>query len=414
MPVTIRKSSPDLKFDVAAPAGWSYAAGDTIIGNLIRHTPIITPEAAITLTLIGRMKTKITESKSNDSRTNYRSEALLVKSDQTIFSGRPLHLPEGSGAPLSWEFSVNIPNEPLQSVRRAYTPRTSFVPLDRDHPAHNTLPGSFVSSRDGMTVSSTGFVEYYLKAQLRYTFKGSSKSVEAIWPFRLVHPVDETAASQLSTLKRLSYPQRILSQRLLPGMQQADLTLKQKTQKFFGSSKVPKLCFSVDIHHPAAIQLDNPQPIPIILEIRPLPDQTSPSVEDQTIGINWVRMTLHQRTSVLAPSNFLSDYPHDDGHPASRSLNLESAFRRLESPLVMSTGEKGEKKVNIGEMFQLVLRSTGFASGSRYLTSVAPIPDFTTYSIRHVNTVEWKVAYSVAGETGTVKATSPMKIIAAA
>jgi hypothetical protein len=413
MPVTIRKSSPDLKFDVAAPAGWSYAAGDTIIGNLIRHTPIITPEAVITLTLIGRIKTKITESKSNDSRTNYRSEALLVRSEQTIFSGRPLHLPEGSGAPLSWEFSVDIPTEPLQSVRRRYTPSTSFVPLDRDHPAHHTLPGSFVSSRDGMTVSSTGFVEYYLKAQLRYTFKGSSKLVEAIWPFRLGYPIDQTAAPQLSTLKHLSYPQRIQSQRLLPGMQQAHLTLKQKTQKLFGSSKVPRLCFRLDIYHPAAIQLNNPQPIPIILEIRPLPDQTSPSVEEQIIVINWVRMTLHQRTSVLAPSNFFSNLAHDDGHPASRSLNLETAFQRLETPLMMSTGEKGEKKVNIGEMLQLVLRSNGFASDSRYLSSVSPIPDFTTYSIRHVNTVEWKVAYSVAGETGTVKATSAMRIIAA-
>jgi hypothetical protein len=196
-------------------------------------------------------------------------------------------------------------------------------------------------------------------------------------------------------------------------MQQADLTLKQKTQKLFGSSKVPRLCFRLDIYHPAAIQLNNPQPIPIILEIRPLPDQTSPSVEEQIIVINWVRMTLHQRTSVLAPSNFFSDLAHDDGHPASRSLNLETAFQRLETPLMMSTGEKGEKKVNIGEMLQLVLRSNGFASDSRYLSSVSPIPDFTTYSIRHVNTVEWKVAYSVAGETGTVKATSAMRIIAA-
>lgn len=414
MPVTNRKSSPDLKFDVAAPAGWSYAAGDTIIGNLIRHAPIITPEATITLTLIGRIKTKITESKSNDSRTNYRSEALLVRSDQTIFSGRPLHLPEGSGAPLIWEFSVNIPPEPLQSVRRGYTRRTSFIPLDRDHPAHHTLPGSFISSREGLTISSTGIVEYYLKAQLRYTFKGSSRLVEAIWPFRLGHPVDQTAAGQLSTLKRLSYPQRIQSQRLLPGMQHADLTLKQKTQKLFGSSKVPKLCFRLDIYHPAAIQLDNLQPIPIILGIRPLLDQTSPSVEDQTIVINWVRMTLHQRTSVLAPSNFLSDFPHVDGHTASRNLNLETAFRQLESPLVISTAEKGEKKINIGEMFPLVLRSNGFAFGSRYLKEFSPIPDFTTYSIRHVTTAEWKVAYSVAGETGTVKATSAIKIIAAA
>ncbi|KAF3392453.1 hypothetical protein F1880_008653 [Penicillium rolfsii] len=413
MPVTYKKSSPDLKFDVAAPAGWSYAAGDRIIGHLFRHAPIITPEATINLSLIGRIKTKITETKSNNSHTNYRSEALLVRSDQTILSGQPLHLPEGSRAPLSWEFSVDIPTEPLQTARRAFTPRTSFVPLDRDDLAHHILPGSFVSSREGFT-ESTGFVEYYLKAQLRYIFKGSIKVVEAIWPVRLAHGVDQIAAGQLSTLKHLSYPQQVQSQRLLPGMQNAVLTLKQKTQKLFGSSKVPKLCFKMGIYHPAAIQLDNPQPIPIILETRPLPYQTSPSVEDQTIVIHWVTMIMHQRTSILAPSNFLSDFPHDDNHETWRNLNLEAAFRRLESPLVMSTGKNGGEKINIGEKFQLILRSNGLTSGSRRLSSVSPIPDFTTYSIRHVTTINWKVAYSVAGETGTLEASSAVKIIAAA
>lgn len=411
--MTSRKGSPDFKFDVAAPAGWFYAAGDKIIGSLIRHTPIVTPEATITLSLLGRIKTKITESKSNNSRTHYRSEALLAKTDQVILSRQPLHLPQGSGAPLCWEFAVEIPTEPLQSVRQGFTPRTSFVPLDRDHPAHHTLPGSFFSSRDGITVSSSGFVEYYLKAQLRYTFKGSSKTVEAIWPFRLNHPVEGTS-EQLSKLNCLSIFQTIQSQRLLPGMQHADLSFKQKTQKLFGSSKVPKLVFNMRIYHPTAIQIDNPQPIPIILEILPLPDQTSSSIEDQSIVINWVRMCLHQRTSVLAPSNFLTDHAHDDRHPSSAHLNLESAFQRLESPLVISTREKGEKKVNIGETFQLVFRSNGMASGSRFLNAVAPIPDFTTYSIQHTNAVEWKVSYSVAGETETVKASSTLKVIAAA
>jgi hypothetical protein len=412
MPITSRKGSPDLKFDIAAPCGWSYAAGDTIIGSLVRHTPIVTPEATITLSLLGRIKTKITESKSNNSRTHYRSDALLVKTDKVILSGQPLHLAKGSGAPLCWEFAVDIPTELLQSARQSFTPKTSFVPLDLDHPAHHTLPGSFFSSRDGITVSSSGFIEYYLKAHLRYTYKGSSKTIEAIWPFQLNSPVEGTT-EQLSKLNCLSIFQSIQSQRLLPGMQHADLSFKQKTQKLFGSSKVPKLVFKMRIYHPTAIQLDNPQPIPIILEILPLPDQTSSSIEDQSIVIKWVRMCLHQRTSVLAPSNFLTDHAHDDHHPSSANLNLESAFQRLESPLVMSTGEKGEKKVNIGEMFQLRLCSHGMTSGSRDLNAVAPNPDFTTYSIQHTNAIEWKVSYSVAGETETVKTSSALKIIAA-
>lgn len=75
MPVTYPLATPDLKFDVAAPAGWSYVAGDTVIGNLIRHTPIVAPEATIILTLIGRVKTKITK------RSNNSTHALPQRGD---------------------------------------------------------------------------------------------------------------------------------------------------------------------------------------------------------------------------------------------------------------------------------------------------------------------------------------------
>lgn len=414
MPATSPLATPDLKFDVAAPAGWSYSAGDTIIGCLIRHTPIVTPEATIVLTLIGRIKTKITN-RTNSAQTHYRSECILVKSEQPVIACQPLHLPDNSGTPLSWEFAVSIPTEPLRTAGKKLTPMTSYVPLDKDHPAHHTLPGSFISSSDAIGISSTGFVEYYLKARLRYTHKGSNKEVEAIWPFTLSHPVEYASADQLSKLSSLSCYRQIQSQRLLPGMQNANLSFKQKTHKFFGSSKVPKLSFNLNIQYPAAVQLDNPRPIPIILEIQLLPERTSPSVENEhSIVINWVSMTLHQRTTVVAPSNLLYNYAHEDNHFEWLNLGLEKAFQDLESPLVISTAEKGENKCNIGEMLQLLLRSNGLSCNSRLLNNVSPVPDFTTYSIHHATVVEWKVSFSVAGETETVKASGAMRVIASA
>lgn len=44
----------DLKFDVAAPAGWEYAPGDTIIGHLMRKSPLVTPECTVIVWLAGR------------------------------------------------------------------------------------------------------------------------------------------------------------------------------------------------------------------------------------------------------------------------------------------------------------------------------------------------------------------------
>lgn len=41
------------------PPGWSYAAGNSIIGELVRYVTVVSPEALVTISLMGRIKTKI-------------------------------------------------------------------------------------------------------------------------------------------------------------------------------------------------------------------------------------------------------------------------------------------------------------------------------------------------------------------
>jgi hypothetical protein len=151
MPRTKKTGSPSLQIDVASPPSWTFIAGDTVIGTVISRSAIVTPEATVTITLFGRVKTKITVRKStgNGSRTeHYRGRWLLVGSEtrQVLHQG-PVHLATGSSEPLSWPFSIKIPTRPIDSLARQSAGAKSFLPLNNI--ADHLLPGTFYSFSDG-------------------------------------------------------------------------------------------------------------------------------------------------------------------------------------------------------------------------------------------------------------------------
>ena len=84
--------SSNLKFDVAAPPGWEYAPGDTIIGHLIRHVPTVTPEATLVVWLEGEMSTGIEEYGNNQFSQKGRWN-LVERAEDMIFMG-PLDINE--------------------------------------------------------------------------------------------------------------------------------------------------------------------------------------------------------------------------------------------------------------------------------------------------------------------------------
>ncbi|KAJ5594754.1 uncharacterized protein N7459_000962 [Penicillium hispanicum] len=410
MPRTTPSGSAAFKFDLAAPPNWAFAPGDTIIGNLMRHMPIVTPEATISVSLTGRVKSKIVKS-SGQQKHVYRDDWRLLRPQQTLVFKGPLHLAQGSNEPLSWPFSVTIPTEQAESCRAGHKKNASFLPLDRDHPHLHILPGTFFSENMGFGPSAYCLVEYFLTAQLRYITGGDHKYLDAVLPITLRHAADPTDRRHM--LRTQHCVQKIQSQRLLPGMEFADLSFKQHAQKLFHSSKVPEFHYELRFTLPEVIQLDDSAPIPVQLEVVPLLDRTSVCLKEtaQTIHVNWVQAIIKQRTSVLAPSN-LWDSSHSASYSESRNLNLQAAFTSLASPLDITTG-KGNEPVRLGDMFQLVLRSGGLVSGNRFLNRAARIyPDLVTYSIRHSHEQRWRVSLTVAGETHVHEFNNPLKIIA--
>ncbi|KAE8165117.1 hypothetical protein BDV40DRAFT_79155 [Aspergillus tamarii] len=415
MPQTPKTGNENINIDLASPPGWTYIGGDTVIGNVVRRSHIVTPDAQVILTLVGRVKTKITVKRNNGQTTStshYRGRWHLFRtSRETLFRG-PLHLPEGSvNDPLTWPFSVEIPTRPSDQVLQGHCKEESYLPLDKEILAQSALPASFFSSDRGWRTSSEGFVEYYLEAELRYGRSGSFEVETATFPIT-IRQVPQAGIFNYE-LKSCVLAGRAKSQRLLPGMEHAELSLKQKTQKLFGSSKVPEFHYTVEVSLPYAIKLGHPAPVPIIIGIKP--SSASPEISDvtQKVHLNWVNMTIKSETLVRAPGNLTPTYAHNHSHSSSHTVGLRKAFLRLENPVVFTTG-KGNQPIDIGNMLGLVFHPDGSTVGGRRNTTYSgPSPDFITWNILHRNELELEVSLTVAEETKEFKISSGLKILPA-
>lgn len=82
MPLAMGSGSKDLQIELAALPRWRYAAGDTVIGHVTDSAQIVSPDACVKLTLVGRLKTK------------FHTERSLLKGSQKFCSGWNLWTPE--------------------------------------------------------------------------------------------------------------------------------------------------------------------------------------------------------------------------------------------------------------------------------------------------------------------------------
>ncbi|KAJ5238443.1 hypothetical protein N7468_003062 [Penicillium chermesinum] len=419
MPQHTRRGNDDFKFDLAAPAGWSYAPGDTIIGNLMRKTPIVTPDATIVFSFEGRSEVKITQPSRNISRNTsrntsvYRDNWPICKSQPFTVHKGPLHLAPGSDEVLSWPFSLNIPLKPMATGPGSnIDPRRTFLPRDTSHPAHQTLPGSFAAASKSFMSDreSLDFVEYYLTAHLRYMHGGSYQTCEAIYPISI--------RQSMPSVHRLGVPvtvtsQRLISsQRLLPGMENAGLSFKQHAQRFFGSSKVPQFSCTFRLTVPVSIQLDDPTPLQVQLEIMPNLERSSDAIKDtaQNIAVLRLQVVLRSQTADRALSSAFG---------IEHSNSFDQTDRRdfpFSPPLVITTGKKSEP-LHLGNQLQLILTSHGLQCGSqRTRQTPGPhpsfiYPDIITHNIRHTHTMDWRIDVKIAGETETERFSTRVHII---
>ncbi|KAJ5554830.1 hypothetical protein N7461_003300 [Penicillium sp. DV-2018c] len=369
---------PDLSISIAAPPAWTYTAGDTIIGSVNRSSHLVAPEAKITLVLFGHTKAHLVSDGYPHKSTFYGDWDLFKPPRQVLLRG-PIHIPTPS-VPTDWiniPFSLKIPRSTPHSLVRNRAQIESFLPLETS--IRYPLPATYAAEWPGAEVC----IEYYLQAKLQYIRKGIRRAKYATAPVRLGHPTVDPEDICFA-LQRCSITSRVRSQRLLPSMQGVDLTLTQKTQKVLGLSVVPKYCFEVVMRVPVAIQLENPEPIPLFVGVIPQRDGTKVEIVVKPSEAGFFKLPKGRQEFV-------------------QQLGLGKAFKQLKGPIVTFAGEN-DRPVNIGSVGQLVLGRDGLRSDGRRLSPLDTCiqPSFVTFNTRLSHSILWHVSLSIAGETRTV------------
>lgn len=404
---TMNRGNGALDISLAAPQGWSYIADDTVIGMVSRHAPIITSAATVKVGLRGRVKIQVPKG-SGASHDRHQGgtvyKELLIPKRHTLFQG-PLHIPDISDS-VYWPFEVRISPFCQDS---GFQVNGDSLP-SWDDICSSRLPGTFYSVGSNTSSSpSACWVEYYLEAEMRYVQRGEEKVHTSTCPIQVRH-TPETIFSGFGKQRR-TLNRSIRGQHLLPHPE--DRSFRRRTREFFihPSNNSPELHYKVEVYAPATVQLGNPSNIPYKLKFEILP-RTSSALRDVELKVlfNSAKFILRSETRVTAGTTIHSP---SSIHGSLTDLGIEQAFKQLDAfPLMIPLTERSQT-LNIGKMLQLTLHTSGLKAGEKELSATGLVtPNFTTHTLRYLNTLQAEFSVTVAGNTTRLHASTPLTIIA--
>jgi hypothetical protein len=410
---TVRKCGPALSIQLSNSSE-IFQPGAIIRGNVIRKAHVVSVAGRINIKFLGRSKTKIKQRSSGDRKTDYRGCAnffTIYQMRQTIHAG-PLHVAP-NGEPAIWPFVIAIPEYPNPTaVCSGNSQKHNYISVKPEDIAEQPLPGTFYCQQPGWGNDFEGYVEYWLEATIH--LEGRSHVDKAILPIKIYAQSTTTAVADLALRERSTFC-RVSTLRMIPGMEHADIGFKQKVQKLFGSSKVPRYHFQAQIQAPSVIQLEHPDPVPFSIRAIPLPEKISSAIRDvpQVITVESVEMRIKSCWEVMCPGNFLSS-THTESGNASTDLGLKSFFPELKrhGPIVVPQGEDAEY-VNIGEHLELKLHLSWVYAFGRAVKRLPRqlYPSFTTYNIKHKNFIKWAVTLQVADQQYVVSGSQEVLVL---
>ncbi|OHF02517.1 hypothetical protein CORC01_02212 [Colletotrichum orchidophilum] len=411
MPPAERKNNLDLSIQLLHP-DTPLHGGSVILGHVVRKSHIVAASATVRVRLLGRAKAKLVISRGNNSSTYYsRFTFWPDNAVADVVHHGPVHVapPGAGGQPVSWPFALALPTHTDaravnacggDSAREACFLRPGLGVGAGVGLPEQPLPGTFYFDGSGFNKSWHGFVEYWIEAEL--TVQGKSSIVKASMPVRVLSPPVPSPPISDFRLERQNKAGCVSSQRLLPGMMDAELSFKQKTQKFFGSSKVPTFHYVLDVQYPTVIQLGNESSIPFLLHVTPNRDRTSDVIGDvpQTVTIEQMELELLTTTSIICPGTL-------DPHGASKTrkiclARLNQLFKAVEGNIVVPSGAK-EVPLDLGAALDLRVDALGrLVHGQRNGAGAfgqTVVPTFVTYCVKVEHVLHWQVRLSVAGES---------------
>lgn len=387
---TQTKSGPLLAVRLDSGPKSSYAPGDTIRGAVYRTTPIVAPRGQISISLKGQSVCKLLANPGGLPITEHSEFSFFNPPGptQTLLDG-PLHLEQGDSGGV-WPFAITIPAVADQEAfSKGNTQDGSYLPLGQ---SGLPLPGSFTVGE--VTGTSDAFVEYFLCAELHGDPKAHDHRRLATMPVtvRPRWPGPPVLDFQLQS-RNLRWS--VATYRLIPGMQQENLSLSQRSWEFFHSSKVPVFAGDIQVDAPAIIQLESPVPVPFRIRAVPRWDDTSDIVRHvpQEIKLLSLSVSLISRTEVKC-----AGYPSAYLGRSERVVDLlvDASLQELGREMLIPCTADGPP-LDVGELIGLQVGYTGrMGQAGQVLHDV--YPSFTTFNIKHFHFLKWKMQFSVAGK----------------
>lgn len=457
------KASAKLSVQVNGP-GSGFTPGQTITGFVHRQAKTVSPQAWISIALIGRSIAKLKiEDGTGDKKTHYHynSDFYLLNGQRHVLFEGPLHIPENSPDGQAWPFAIPIPTHASPSIPAKQDPSYCFVPWD---PAGSQppqpLPFTFHASEGVPSSSMEAWVEYFLFAELAEEHGGRTKSTAtSVLPVTLLPPRSIPAMPPSYGHAHLTLPLRractVVSQRLLPGMDNARLTLSQRAKKLFKTSSVPQYAFHVCAQLPGQIVLDNggaaqdqhpraTAAVPLWIKIVPDREGSDALLEktEQVVRLTRVEVRVWAGTGVTMEGWRIGQ---SDGYKASEVARVVvdgagqaggrpgGAVLPVEVPCDGHVPEKKEKEeeeeekaagtvapLDVGSLLGLrfgtdtveVLGERKEMVAGRWGVKKGLCPDFVTYNIRREHQLEVRMELELAREKVKVEFKQGIAVVA--
>ncbi|WYZ33757.1 hypothetical protein EsH8_I_000033 [Colletotrichum jinshuiense] len=408
MPQTEVKQSLDLSIELLEPQTRLYG-GSVILGHVVRRSHIVAPLVTIIVRLLGRAKAKVSyidEGLYNYDRTrfNFWPESAITN---VIHEG-PIHIAPGGNEHQAWAFALTLPTHTDARYLDAsvgYNEKEAcfLPPSGRLGPAgripEQPLPESFYFVHHKSSYEWHGFVEYWIEAEM--VLQGKGPVVKATLPVNVLSLPTPVPPINSFGLVRSEITGCVRTQRLLPGMEQEELSFRQKTQKFFGSSKVPTFHYTLSVQYPTVIQMGSNSSIPFLLNINPNKEKTTGIIKDlpQIVTLQNIQLELRSTTSVFF-TNTTNSYKRKKKQKMLL-VRRSSLIPAHEDKMVLPSGGN-EEPLDLGAVLDLRVDALGqVLHGTTKVWDCLGMkvsPTFLTYCVKVEHVLRWEMHLSVARE----------------
>ncbi|KAL8951188.1 MAG: hypothetical protein Q9222_002818 [Ikaeria aurantiellina] len=296
-----------------------YFPGSPVSGTVLLQGNGTFNVQHITITFVGRCKTKVVQQGSNNSRTTHRGRVTMFQFERVLFKG-----PYSLHAPHQWPFEFKFPDHRNTNGAQQFKKSSSLFNEEPQQP----LPASFMNNSASLLGPEIdAFVRYELEAAL-ITPSSSRGDIHVSKPLALMHHrLERNPNPQLFFMSQKFTAQSIY---LLPKYQDRTPSFTEKLKATASSSKQPKAQYQLKALLPTVAAIG--RPLPLALGIT-YDEDHSTTTEPPAIYLRKVKVQLESTTWVRCASGSMwssddvietstSDHPIDDRDFSDQNLRM--------------------------------------------------------------------------------------------